>query len=178
MDNRQPSTKLGQMMARLREASSGGNAGDCLEPMSGQTRQVEGLRSQAQFGDLAMVIDEPVAFGGTGMAPNPAEAMLAALGASIEVTIRCYADLMGIKVASIGVDLSGALNNRGFFGLDASVRAGFPRIGAIVRIVSEEDPEAVGELLEIAARCCPVLDNIRQPTDVALSLDLVRPHAA
>ncbi|WP_172751271.1 OsmC family protein [Ensifer sp. LCM 4579] len=122
-----------------------------------------------------MTIDEPVNWGGTGTAPNPAEAMLAALGASIEVTIRCYADFLGIQVKSLGVELSAEMNSQGFFGLDASVRAGFPVISATVKIASEEEPEAISKLLEIAGRCCPVLDNVRHPTEVALSFDLVKP---
>lgn len=136
---------------------------------------MDGLRSESRFGDLGLTIDEPVNWGGTGTAPNPAETMLAALGASIEVTIRCYADFLGIQVKSIGVELTAEMNSQGFFGLDTSVRAGFPVISATVKIASEVEPEAISELLEIAGRCCPVLDNVRHPTEVELSFDLVKP---
>ncbi|WP_034885864.1 OsmC family protein [Ensifer aridi] len=175
MNNRQPSTKLGRLFAQLRAASSSANPRDCLETMSGRTQQVGGLRSESQFGHLTLTIDEPVNWGGTGTAPNPAEAMLAALGASIEVTIRCYADFLGIQVKSIGVELTAEMNSQGFFGLDASVRAGFPVISATVKIASDAEPEAISKLLEIMGRCCPVLDNIRHPTEVVLSLDLLQP---
>ncbi|MER9684067.1 OsmC family protein [Mesorhizobium sp. M0184] len=175
MNNRQPSTKLGRLFAQLRAASSSGEPRECLETMSGRTQQVDGLRSESRFGDLALTIDEPVSFGGTGAAPNPAEVMLAALGASIEVTIRCYADFLGIQVRSIGVELSAEMNSQGFFGTSEGVRAGFPVISATVKIVSDEEPEAMSQLLEIAERCCPVLDNVRHPTEVALSFDLVKP---
>ncbi|WP_165779565.1 OsmC family protein [Mesorhizobium sanjuanii] len=123
-----------------------------------------------------MTIDEPVSFGGTGTAPNPAEVMLAALGASIEVTVRCYADFLGVQVRSIGVELSAEMNSQGFFGTGAGIRSGFPAISAVVKIVSDEEPDAFSELLEIAERCCPVLDNVKRPTQVTLSLDVVKPR--
>ncbi|WP_192250127.1 OsmC family protein [Mesorhizobium caraganae] len=137
---------------------------------------MEGLRSESRFGGLALTIDEPVSFGGTGAAPNPAEVLLAALGASIEVTVRCYADFLGMQVKSIGVELSAEMNSQGFFGTSEGVRPGFPAVSAIVQIVSDEEPEALSQLLEMAERCCPVLDNVRHPTEVLLSFDVVKPR--
>ncbi|KAA3446913.1 hypothetical protein C7I87_29795 [Mesorhizobium sp. SARCC-RB16n] len=174
MHDRQPSTKLGRLIAQLKAEISAGDPRACIETMSGRTQQVEGLRSESRFSGLALTIDEPVSFGGTGAAPNPAEVMLAALGASMEVTIRCYADFLGISVKSIGVELSAQMNGQGFFGMEG-VRSGFPVISAIVKIVSDEQSEAISQLLKVAERCCPVLDNVRHPTEVALSFDLAKP---
>lgn len=173
METRQPLSELGRRFAKFREASA--NPDESLETMSGTTRQVEGLRSETLFSGLPLTIDEPVSFGGTGKAPNPAEVMLAALGASIEVTIKCYADYLGIKVDSIGVELTAELNTQGFFGTNAAVRSGFPSISARVKIVSDEEAKVVSKLIEIANRFCPVLDNVKHPTDVALTLDIARP---
>ncbi|WP_198021764.1 OsmC family protein [Mesorhizobium sp. WSM3224] len=175
MNDIQPSTELGRLFAQLRAETSSGDPRVCVETMSGRTQQVEALRSESRFSGLALTIDEPVSFGGTGAAPNPAEVMLAALGASMEVTIRCYADFLGINVKSIGVELSAQMNSQGFFGTGEGVRSGFPAISATVKIVSDEQSEAISQLLTIAERCCPVLDNIRHPTEVALSFDLVKP---
>ncbi|RJT26721.1 OsmC family peroxiredoxin [Mesorhizobium waimense] len=177
MNDRRPSSELGHLFSKLRTSSAAGAAADCIEVMAGETEQVEGLRSESKFGNLTLTIDEPVSFGGTGTAPNPAEAMLAALGASIEVTIRCYAEFMGIQVTSIGVDLSAELNNQGFFGVNDAVRSGFPAISAKVKIASIEKPDVIAELIGVAGRCCPVLDNVRHPTDVKLSYEHTTPTA-
>lgn len=174
MNDRKPSTKLGHLFAQLRSASSTGNPADCLERMSGKTQQVVGLRSESIFSGHNLVIDEPISFGGTGSAPNPAEVLMAAIGASIEVTTRLYADYLGIQIASVGVDLSAEMNCQGFFGTSDAVRSGFPTISAKVSIVSDEEPETISKLFAIAERRCPVLDNVRHPTDVRLSVDLKR----
>ena len=138
---------LGELMRNLRGVALRGNPAECAEPMSGVTRQVVGLKSEAVFGELKMVIDEPVVFGGTGSAPNPAEAALAALGASMEVTLRCWAEYLQIPVTSISVALSGALDSRGFFATDPSVRSGFGHISATVRVDSPASTEQLDQLL-------------------------------
>ncbi|MER9726633.1 MULTISPECIES: OsmC family protein [unclassified Mesorhizobium] len=171
MTERVPTSTLGQVFAQLRTASATGNPADCIEVMSGKTQQVVGLRSESIFSGHNLVIDEPISFGGTGTAPNPAEVLLAAIGASIEVTARVYAEYMGIDVTSIGVDLSAKLNSQGFFGTKEGIRSGFHHISAKVNIVSNDKPETIAELLEIVQRCCPVLDNVRAPTEVMVTID-------
>jgi putative redox protein len=164
---------LGELMTRLREVALRGNPAECAEPMSGTTRQVTGLKSEATFGELKMVIDEPVVFGGTGSAPNPAEAALAALGASMEVTLRCWAEYLKIPVTSISVALSGALDSRGFFDTDPSIRSGFGPITAKITVESPAPQADLDRLLGQVQRCCPVLDLFRAPTQVDVSLQRV-----
>lgn len=164
---------LGELMRQFRGVALRGNPAECAEPMSGVTRQVEGLKSEGTFGGLKIVIDEPVVFGGTGSAPNPAEVALAALGASMEVTLRCYAEALGVPVQSISVALSGALDARGFFGTDPSVRPGFGPISATVTVESSASPEQVQALIKQVNQCCPVLDVFRSPQTVNVSLNHV-----
>lgn len=161
---------LGELMRKLREVALRGNPAECAEPMRGVTRQVAGLRSEAVFGDLGMVIDEPVVFGGTGTAPNPAEAALAALGASMEVTLRCWAEYLRIPVESISVELSGALDSRGFFATDPSIRSGFGSLTAAISVDSPASAEQLEQLLARVQQCCPVLDLFRAPTPVTVTL--------
>lgn len=162
--------KLSELMRDLRVVAQRGNPAECAEPMSGITRQVNGLKSEATFGGLQMVIDEPVVFGGTGSAPNPAEAALAALGASMEVTLRCWAEYLGIPVNSISVALSGALDSRGFFGTDPAVRSGFGAVDAKIMIDSPAPAADLERLLDRVQKCCPVLDLFRAPTPVTVHL--------
>ena len=169
MADTEPS-RLGALMTKLAEIAREGDPAKTHEPMSGTTRQVEGLRSEAVFGGLDLVIDEPVEFGGTGSAPNPAEVLMAALGASIEVTLRCYAEWLGIDVGNISVDLAGALDNRGFFGTDDAVRAGFPRITAKVTVAGSNSQGQLDTLLAHVQRACPVLETLRNGTDVDVAI--------
>jgi len=162
---------LGELMRNLRNVALRGNPAECAEPMSGVTRQVAGLRSEGTFGGLNVVIDEPVVFGGTGSAPNPAEVALAALGASLEVTLRCYAEYLGVPVKSISVALSGALDSRGFFGTDPAIRSGFGPLEVVVSVESPAAPAEVEKLMTHVNRCCPVLDVFRSPQTVNLRLN-------
>jgi pyruvate dehydrogenase E2 component (dihydrolipoamide acetyltransferase) len=161
---------LGGLMHRLREIALRGNPAECAEPMSGVSTQVRGLRSESVFGGLRLVIDEPEVFGGTGSAPNPAQVALAALGASLEVTLRCYAEYFGIPIEGISVELAGALDSRGFFGTDSSVRAGFQSIDATVRVRSSAPMAQIEKLMTHVEACCPVLDLLRAPTPVNLRI--------
>jgi putative redox protein len=140
----------------------------CLERYRGETRQVEGLRSEARFGKFTFAIDEPAGFGGSDTMANPAEVLLAALGASIEVTTRVYAAYLGIPLQSVAVELAGNLDIRGFFDTDPAVRSGFDQIEAKVRIESSASDADVARLLAKVDRCCPVLETLRNGTPLRL----------
>jgi uncharacterized OsmC-like protein len=141
-----------------------------LEPMSGTVSEVRGLLNHARFSGHVTVIDEPVGFGGSGTAPNPAEIMLAGLGASLQVTCRVYAALMSVVIEQVEVELSGTLDTRGFFDADASVRSGFDGIAVKLRLKSPASATQLQELLKKVQRACPVLDNLRAPTAVQMEL--------
>ena len=144
---------------------------ECLERYVGETHQVDGLRSEASFGKFRFTIDEPTGFGGTDTAANPAEVLLGALGASIEVTCRVYAEYLGIPLEGVSVHLAGNLDIRGFFDTDPKVRSGFDRIEAKVRIKSAASNADIARLLARVERCCPVLETIRNGTPVRLQRD-------
>jgi pyruvate dehydrogenase E2 component (dihydrolipoamide acetyltransferase) len=109
-------------------------------------------------------------FGGDGTAPNPAEVALAGLGASIQVTMLCYAAYLGIDARDIEVKLSGALDARGFFDLSSEVPVGFYEVTADVTYRGAASEAQVAELLDYVNRCCPVLAVFRQPTHVRLTI--------
>lgn len=112
-----------------------------------------------------------MSFGGTGLAPNPAEVALAALGASLQVTLLCYAEYLGMPVRDISVKLSGSLDSRGFFETDDSIPAGFSTINVHIGFRGENAQNKLKELIQHVERCCPVLAVFRQPMDVSLSYD-------
>jgi uncharacterized OsmC-like protein len=142
----------------------------CLEHYSGTTRQVEGLRSEAAFGPFRFTVDEPQPYGG-GTAANPAEVLLAAVGASIEVTARVHAALLDIPLRGISTRLSGTLDLRGFFGTDPAVRAGFAHIDIAVVIDSPASSADIARLLQRVERGCPMLDVVRGAAEVRLATE-------
>jgi uncharacterized OsmC-like protein len=135
----------------------------------------EGLRSEVAIRAHRMVVDEPAELGGTDAGPNPVELILAALGSCQEITYRAYATALGIPLDSVSVSLSGAIDLKGFFAVDDSVRAGYQAITGTVRLESTASDEQLERLRSIVNAHCPVLDIIARPVPVALDLVVERP---
>jgi len=169
---------LKEIMNRLMDIARRGDPHACAEPMSGTVTQVRGLKFMGDFGDLSVTIDEPVIFGGTGSAPNPAEVALAALGASMGVTLRCYAAFYDVPVENVTLHLRGALDNRGFFGTESDIRPGFPQIDVRILLKTSAPAEAIRRLIDRVERCAPVLDLVRNATPVRVCVECDPPPSS
>ncbi len=156
--------------AVARAAAAGGDPATCREPIAGSILQEEPFYTEGRFGRHLVVVDEPTSFGGTDKAANPAEIMLAGLGASLCVTLRCHAALLDITVGRIEVGLSGDLDIRGFFDADPAVRSGFQSLALTLKLESDASPEALRRLLAAVDRGCPILDACRGATPVTLTM--------
>ncbi|MGB6118193.1 MAG: OsmC family protein [Mesorhizobium sp.] len=137
---------------------------------SSQSRLGDGVDSRVSVRQFEIPVDEPAALGGTDTAPNPVEYILAALGSCQEITYRLYADALGIPVNSVSVKLSGDIDLRGLFNVDQSVRPGYLGIKGEVTIDSPAPEADIARLKAIVDAHCPVLDILRNPTPVELSL--------
>jgi uncharacterized OsmC-like protein len=129
-----------------------------------------GFRSAVSIRQHQLVVDEPVALGGTDAGPNPIELLLAALGACQEITYRAYATALGIPLASVSVRLTGDIDLRGFFGVDDKVRAGFQHIRGEVHLSSSASAAELARLKAAVDSHCPVLDMLSTPVPVTLEL--------
>jgi uncharacterized OsmC-like protein len=161
---------LRETMQQHQALARKGNPAACHEPIAGATVQADGMRTEGRFGRHLVVIDEPTSFGGEDSAANPAEVLLAALGASLSVTLRCHAALLGIAVGRISVELAGDLDIRGFFDADPAIRSGFQDIKLKVAVESQATPEQLAQLLRATDRGCPILDTCRGATPISIEL--------
>ena len=142
-----------------------------------QSKSQKGFRSRAKIRDFELVIDQPRGFEGENMGPKPSEVLLAALAACQEVTWRLYGEANGISISDVRVDLVGTQDLRGFMGIDDTTPAGFQKITGTVTISSTASEEDIIRLQRIVDQHCPVLDDLRRPLDVSLSI-AVEPEAA
>lgn len=117
-----------------------------------------------------IVVDEPAALAGDGLAPNPVEYALTALLSCQVVTYRVWAANLGIAVDTIEASADGDLDARGFLGIDDAVRPGFTGIRVRVRVSGPETEERYRELQEAVEAHCPVQDLFANPTPVATEL--------
>jgi len=145
---------------------------------SADSRQVEGLRSEARIRQFAVTIDEPPSLGGTDAGPNPVELVLAALAACQEITYRAYATALGVPLDSVSVSLKGDLDLRGFFAVGDDARPGFTSVRGTVTLKSPAPPADLAKLKAVVDAHCPVLDILKNPTPVELDLETAPVAAA
>lgn len=118
------------------------------------------------------IVDEPPALLGDDTAPNPTEALLAALGTCVAVGVQANAVARGWTIRSIGVDLEGDINITSVWGTgDTSPKP----VGLTdVRIAVQLDADGVTEeekadLIAHAGTWSPVLNTVKNPVNVILS---------
>ena len=111
-------------------------------------------------------VDEPEVLGGTDVAANPVQLILASLGACQAITYQFWAAKLDIALEGIEARVEGDLDLRGFFGIDDSVRPGFTRIRLFVTLRGPEAPERYAVLIGAVNAHCPVLDIVANPVPV------------
>lgn len=135
-----------------------------------ESRLVDGFRSEVSVRDFKVTIDQPFGFGGTNKGPKPSEYVLAALAACQEVTYRLYADALGIPLRGVSVKAEGFQDLHGFLGIDPASRPGFQRVDITVTLDSPAPAEDLKRLKATVDQHCPVLDDLRTPIPVSLTL--------
>jgi uncharacterized OsmC-like protein len=112
--------------------------------------------------------------GGLHDAPNPGELLCATLAACQDSTVRMVADLLGISLTSLDVEVEGDVDLRGTLAVDLGARVGFEAMRCRTRLlVAPGTPDrAVRLLLAAAERSCVVLDTLRNGVDVMGDFDV------
>ena len=114
--------------------------------------------------------DEPPILLGENHAPNAVEAVLHALASCLAVGFIYNAAAQSITVESLEFDLKGDLDLHGFLGLSDDVRPGYNNIELTYRVKCDAPREKVIELCHYVQKTSPVLDIIRNPVQVKVSL--------
>jgi uncharacterized OsmC-like protein len=158
---------------RLRAEAPCWGKGDYLERHSVRAEQNRALAVAVHASSgHRFTVDEPEWFGGDGEGPNPAEAALGAVAASLAVTARVYAALMGIALERTVTEVIGFLDLRGFIE-PSGHRAGFESICVRMRLVPRDpgvpDDVSLDQLRKAIVHCCPILDALRRPPEIDFS---------
>lgn len=120
----------------------------------------------------AHVIDEPPALLGDDTAPNPSEALLAALGSCLAVGIHANAVAQNITVRKLELELEADINITSVWGTgDTSPKpVGFEAVRVSVHFDADAPRETLDALVAHATRWSPVANTYTKP--VALSVGL------
>lgn len=136
------------------------------DPLHGTVRSPEFPGQEWDFG-----IDQKV--GGEDDLPNPGHLLCGALAACLDSTIRMLADVLGVGLLRLQVDVVGFVDVRGCLAIDDSVRAGFERITCEIDLETDPsaDPRRKKALMERAERLCVTLDTLRHGVPIAISFE-------
>jgi uncharacterized OsmC-like protein len=134
----------------------------------GQTRSRTSVESYTIGGQrvhrhFTIDADEPFELLGRNTAPNPQELLMTALNACITVGYVAAAAMKGITLDKVEIETSGALDLRGFLGIDPSIPAGDETIRYVVRIKGDATPEQFQAIHETVMKTSPNYFNLSRP---------------
>ena len=116
-------------------------------------------------------IDEPRELGGSNHFANPQEYLIAALNACMTVGYVAQCALRGITLESLAIETDGAIDLRGFLGIDAAVPPGYEKLSYTVRIKGSGTKEQFAEIHKAVMATSPNFYNLSRA--VALKPTLI-----
>ncbi|HWK47191.1 MAG TPA: OsmC family protein [Stellaceae bacterium] len=138
----------------------------CKTVLEGQFRHLNYIR------DLpAHIIDEPPALLGEDTAPNPTEALLAALGSCVSVGIQANATAQGITLYKLELELEGDINITSVWGVgDLSPKVlGLTAVRIKVTIEGDAPRDTLDALVAHANTWSPVANTVRNPVPLTVT---------
>jgi uncharacterized OsmC-like protein len=114
------------------------------------------------------------AVGGFHDAPNPGELLCAALASCQDATLRMVADMLGVKLRQVEVEVIGKVDVRGSMAVDRGTPVGFESLQCRVRFQAAPNtpPELCQRLIAQAERSCINLQTLRAGVPVDTSFDV------
>jgi len=115
-------------------------------------------------------VDEPPFLGGADAAPNPVEVLLSALAGCVTAGIATNAEMFGVPIDAMEIELEADVDARGMLGHDKSVRNGVTDIRYTVTIQSPASEAQVRRCKETIDRKSPVRDTLANPVNITSTL--------
>jgi uncharacterized OsmC-like protein len=137
----------------------------------GQTRSESRVKGYRLGGkeiarDFTIAADEPLELDGSNIAPNPQELLMAALNACMIVGYVANAAIKGVSLDRLEIEATGALDLRGFLGLDPAVPAGYEKLRVKVRISGDGTPDQFREIHAAVQATSPNLFNLTRAIQI------------
>lgn len=137
-----------------------------------KTAWVNGVLTKVRARQFNFTVDEPESLGGTDLAPNPVEYLLASLGTCQEILYAAFAAVQGIPLTAVKVEVKGGIDLHGMFALKEGVPAGFREIEYHTVIESPAPKEVIEALVAAVESHCPVLDTLVNPVKVTGKVEI------
>jgi uncharacterized OsmC-like protein len=129
-----------------------------------RTKEIRQL-DQTMARRFTMRGDHPSELLGENTGPTAIEMLLGALGACVAGTFAAQATERGVEVQGLEVDVEGAMDLNGFFGLKP-VDPGVSDVKVALRVEADAAPADLEEILQAAREHSPVFDSFSRPIGV------------
>lgn len=136
-----------------------------------ESKLVEQFKIEGKIRDLVIYADQPVAAGGTNIAPAPLEYMMFSLGACIVTVAQIIAKQKRIELRGITVKTEGEVDADVFMGKSKENRAGMLGIKVITQIDADMSLAEKQAFLEEIDQRCPVSDNLKLITPITYEVE-------
>ena len=174
LTRREDAIYAGHVVAAWAQRYLGSKGPDAPAPVPGkvmvhETREGK-LTQLIAAGRHVLRADEPVSVGGLDSGPSPYDLLLAALGACTSMTVRLYADLKGIPLERVAVELKHDKIHAADCA-ECDTREGkVDRIERVIRLEGTLDFTQRQKLLEIANKC-PVHRTLHSEVTIPTRLE-------
>jgi uncharacterized OsmC-like protein len=144
-----------------------------LLPSTGQgtattrVRVRSGLTCEISDGAWTLTADASPGEGGANLGPDPGVLVRAGLGSCLAQGYVMWAAKLGVPIEGVEVVVDADYDARGMFGVDDAVVPGWPAVRYTAYIESGAPAERVREMVEMADRHSPVLDDLRRAGNVS-----------
>lgn len=135
-----------------------------------KAQKLSEAKTSVRARNFEIIVDEPESLGGTDVAPNPVEFVLAALAGCLNVTGHIIAKEMGFTIEDFQIDICGNLNPAKLMAQSDAERAGYKNIEVVLKPVCDADEATLNEWLQKVESRCPVSDNLFNATPMTLSV--------
>jgi uncharacterized OsmC-like protein len=114
------------------------------------------------------------ALGGLHDAPTPGDILCAAFAACQDSSVRMVANILGITLESLEVEVSGDVDVRGTLAIDAQVPVGFQAMRCVVRLKAAKgtNPRLLDKLRVASQRSCVVGQTLLHSPSVETTFDM------
>lgn len=115
------------------------------------------------------------AVGGLHDAPTPGDILCAALASCQDSTVRMVANILGIELEFVDVEVKAEVDVRGTMAIEQLVPVGFQSISCKVRIGAKEGTnlKLLSKLQEAAEHCCVVQQTLRTPPPIDTTFEML-----
>ncbi|MGE5704084.1 MAG: OsmC family protein [Clostridia bacterium] len=142
-----------------------------MRKWTAQIKWLQGVQNEVKVREFQPFhMDEPATLGGTDVAPNPVEMLIAAAGSCFAITFEVLASQNGIVLKEVSVNVEADLNAAVFLGLEEGY-GGIFNPSVTIKAVTSASENEVRQIAKQALAKSPVLASLKH--EVQLRFDLV-----